>query len=47
MSTITSAMTVTRALGLAVRAGRIRRQPVKAPHLTPAGADVPGSSPAR
>jgi hypothetical protein len=47
MSTITIAMTVTRALGLAVRAGRIRRQPVTAPHLTPAAADVPGSSPAR
>jgi len=40
------AMTLTRTLGLAVRAGRIRRQPATAPHLAPA-AEVPGSSPAR
>ena len=39
-------MTLTRTLGLAVRAGRIRRQPATAPHPAPA-AEAPRSFPAR
>ena len=41
------AMTLTRTLGLAIRAGRIRRQPAAAPRLVSAAAEVPGSGPAR
>jgi hypothetical protein len=41
------AMTLTRTLGLAIRAGRIRRQPAVTPRLVSAAAEVPGSGPAR